>query len=143
MDLPDVLAQAVRGAPTGTPPQPEKEEGKEEASPPGPPGAEIAVPESQTAADVERTIRWLGVTYRPPDVWRERQPSLAEEFQFAMDGSHLPESGPWRAAARAYAAPALAVCSALHIAIWILRSPARHATAWLVVAAVLIGVYAA
>ncbi|MGI5122837.1 hypothetical protein ACQEU5_25300, partial [Marinactinospora thermotolerans] len=102
-----------------------------------------AVPESQTAADVERAVRWLGVTYRPPDVWRERQPSLKEEWDFVMRGDHLPEAGIWRQAARAYAAPALAVCSALHIAIWILRSPARHATAWLVVAAVLIGFYAA
>jgi hypothetical protein len=111
-------------------------------APPAPAGAGTeVVPAGQTAADVERTIRWLGVVYRPPDVWRQRQPSLEEEWRFVLDGSHLPESGPWRAAARAYAAPALALISALHLAVWVLRSPARHATAWVLAAAVVIGVY--
>ena len=86
--------------------------------------------ESRSAAEAERAIKWLGVTFRPPDVWRERQPSLSEEWAFVMDGSHLPEQGLWRAAARGYAAPALGVMAALHLAIWMLRSPARHATAW-------------
>lgn len=92
--------------------------------------------ESPSAADAARAITWLGVTFRPPDVWRERQPSLREEWEFVMDGSHLPEQGLWRAAARGYAAPAIAVITALHFAIWVLRSPARHATAWAVLALV-------
>lgn len=96
----------------------------------------VAVTESRSAADAARAITWLGVTFRPPDVWRERQPSLKEEWEFVMDGSHLPEQGLWRAAARGYAAPAIAVITALHVLIWILRSPARHATAWAVLALV-------
>src|SRR5699024_3336852 len=36
--------------------------------------------------------------------------------------------------ARGYAAPTIALIGALHLAVWILRSPARHATAWLVLA---------
>jgi hypothetical protein len=90
--------------------------------------------ESLSAIEAERAIRWLGVTFRPPDVWRERQPSLKEEWAFVMDGSHLPEEGLWRALARGYAAPAIAVITVLHGLIWVLRSPARHATAWMVVA---------
>ncbi|MET9713367.1 hypothetical protein [Nocardiopsis alba] len=93
---------------------------------------ELVVTESRSAADVARAISVLGVTYRPPDVWRERQPSLKEEWKFVMDGSHLPENDVWRALARGYAAPAMALIAALHLAIWILRSPARHATAWAV-----------
>ncbi|WP_116247732.1 hypothetical protein [Nocardiopsis sp. FIRDI 009] len=89
--------------------------------------------ESRSAAEAERAIKWLGVTFRPPDVWRERQPSLREEWEFVMKGDHLPE-GLWRAAARGYAAPAIGVISLLHFLIWVLRSPARHATAWVVVA---------
>ena len=94
-------------------------------------GAMVAV-DSPSAAEAARALTWLGVTYRPPDVWRERQPSLAEEWAFVLDGSHLPDSEVCRAAARGYAAPAIALISALHLAIWVLRSPARHATAWVV-----------
>lgn len=112
----------------------------EEETPPTPSPAsastpvseELVVTESRSAADVARAISVLGVTYRPPDVWRERQPSLREEWEFVMDGSHLPENDVWRALARGYAAPAMALIAALHLAIWILRSPARHATAWAV-----------
>ncbi len=138
LELPGVLAQAVKDAstredtaapapesPTAPDPEPEPDPG---------PGSEVEVADGQTAADVQRSIRWLGVTYRPPDVWRERQPSLAEEWEFVMRGSHLPESDLWRAAARGYAAPALGVMAALHLAIWVLRSPARHATAWVLAA---------
>ncbi|MFE6309306.1 hypothetical protein [Nocardiopsis sp. NPDC057823] len=96
----------------------------------------VAVTESRSAADADRAIRWLGVTFRPPDVWRERQPSLKEEWDFVLKGDHLPESDLWRAAARGYAAPAIAVITALHFLIWVLRSPARHATAWAVLALV-------
>ncbi|OOC52480.1 MULTISPECIES: hypothetical protein [Nocardiopsis] len=92
--------------------------------------ATLVAVESRSAAEADRAIRWLGVTFRPPDVWRERQPCLAEEWAFVMDGSHLPESEVWRAAARGYAAPAIGLITVLHFAIWILRSPARHATAW-------------
>lgn len=153
--LPGVLAQAVldkpapapqeprQVAPTTAPapppePAPEPEHPAEEPEQPdddseaAPEGGQIAVVESQSAADAERAIKWLGVTFRPPDVWRERQPCLAEEWAFVMDGSHLPEEGLWRALARGYAAPAIAVITALHFAIWVLRSPARHATAWAV-----------
>lgn len=149
--LPGVLAQAVldtpatapekprQAAPTAAPaPWPEPElpaeepeqhnDGQEAA----PEGGQVAVVESPSAAEAERAIRWLGVTFRPPDVWRERQPSLEEEWKFVMDGSHLPEEGLWRAAARGYAAPAIGLMAALHLAVWVLRSPARHATAWMV-----------
>lgn len=108
---------------TGTPPEAEPET------------ALVAV-ESRSAAEAERAITWLGVTFRPPDVWRERQPSLKEEWDFVMKGAHLPEQGLWRAAARGYAAPAIGLITALHFLIWVLRSPARHATAWAVVALV-------
>ncbi|MGW5880266.1 hypothetical protein ACWFMI_27340 [Nocardiopsis terrae] len=100
-------------------------------------GALVAVePQGRSAVEAERAIHWLGVTFRPPDVWRERQPSLKEEWLFVMDGSHLPEQGVWRAAARGYAAPAIALISGLHFLIWVLRSPARHATVWAVAALV-------
>ncbi|RKS09995.1 hypothetical protein DFP74_5741 [Nocardiopsis sp. Huas11] len=98
-------------------------------------------PESRSAADAERAITWLGVTYRPPDIWRERQPCLKEEWDFVMKGDHLPGQGPWRAAARGYAVPAIGLIGVLHFLIWILRSPARQVTAWVV--AVLIAVSAA
>ncbi|CAL9623368.1 hypothetical protein SUDANB121_05900 (plasmid) [Nocardiopsis dassonvillei] len=133
-----------QGAKPTAPPSP-KEASKEAATstdvPDTPPEttketALVAVTESRSAADAARAITWLGVTFRPPDVWRERQPSLKEEWEFVMDGSHLPEQGLWRAAARGYAAPAIAVITALHVLIWVLRSPARHATAWAVLALV-------
>lgn len=134
-ELPGVLTQAVLDKPAPAPKAPEP--GKPAPAPAAsedtaPAGGEVAVVDS--AADAARAITWLGVTFRPPDVWRERQPSLAEEWEFVMNGSHLPEQGPWRATARAYAAPALGVMAALHLAIWVLRSPARHATAWVLAA---------
>lgn len=134
-ELPDVVAQAVKSkAPKAhgeakTAPKPSETARKKNE-----PGQEVAVPEGQTAADVARSITWLGVTYRPPDVWRERQPSLKEEFEYVMAGDHLPSEGPWRQLACVYAAPALGVIAALHVAIWILRSPARHITVWVLVA---------
>ncbi|MGW8438833.1 hypothetical protein ACWGKS_27105 [Nocardiopsis sp. NPDC055879] len=118
-------------APQTPAPAPEQDQGAQAAAAAS---AELVEVESRSAAEAERAIRWLGVTYRPPDVWRERQPSLREEWEFVMDGSHLPEQGVWRAAARGYAAPTIALIGALHLAVWILRSPARHATAWLVLA---------
>jgi|SRR5699024_3806158 len=142
LDLPEALAGAVLDQ--ATPPKtantaqaPTEKPKPQETAPAGQEteeSTEVAVVEGRSAADAERAIRWLGVTYRPPDVWRERQPSLKEEWDFVMDGSHLPEQGPWRAAARGYAAPTIALIGALHLAVWILRSPARHATAWLVLA---------
>lgn len=101
-------------------------------------GGAVAVVEGRSAQDAARALTWLGVTFRPPDVWHERQPSLEEEWRFVMDGSHLPDSEVWKAAARGYAAPAIALISALHLAIWVLRSPARHATAWTLFLTVLI-----
>lgn len=135
----------VTSAPQTPAPVPEQDQGAQTAAPATTPASTDAPPEADTttelvevesrsAAEAERAIRWLGVTYRPPDVWRERQPSLKEEWAFVMDGSHLPEQGVWRAAARGYAAPTIALIGALHLAVWILRSPARHATAWLVLA---------
>lgn len=115
-------------------PVPEQDQGAEPAAAATDTSAELVEVESRSAAEAERAIRWLGVTYRPPDVWRERQPSLREEWEFVMDGSHLPEQGVWRAAARGYAAPTIALIGLLHLAVWILRSPARHATAWIVLA---------
>lgn len=140
--LPEALAAAVLGnqappeaespvrgpAPT---PEPVQDVGTAEAS-----AASLVAVESRSAAEADRAIRWLGVTFRPPDVWRERQPSLREEWEFVLDGSHLPEQGLWRAAARGYAAPAIGLITLLHFLIWVLRSPARHATAWVVVALV-------
>ncbi|MFI6579348.1 hypothetical protein ACIBFB_26495 [Nocardiopsis sp. NPDC050513] len=122
-------------------PAPEQDQGAEPTAPDTTPTstettketALVAV-ESRSAAEAERAIKWLGVTFRPPDVWRERQPSLKEEWDFVMKGDHLPEQGLWRAAARGYAAPAIGVISLLHFLIWVLRSPARHATVWAVVA---------
>lgn len=119
--LPEALAAAVLG--NQAPPEAAKE-------------AALVAVESRSAAEADRAIRWLGVTFRPPDVWRERQPSLREEWEFVLDGSHLPEQGLWRAAARGYAAPAIGLITLLHFLIWVLRSPARHATAWVVVALV-------
>lgn len=118
-------------APQTPAPVPEQDQGAQAAAAAT---TELVEVESRSAAEAERAIKWLGVTYRPPDVWRERQPSLREEWEFVMDGSHLPEQGPWRAAARGYAAPTIALIGALHLAVWILRSPARHATAWIVLA---------
>ena len=114
-------------APQTPAPVPEQDQGAQAAA-----TTELVEVESRSAAEAERAIKWLGVTYRPPDVWRERQPSLREEWEFVMDGSHLPEQGVWRAAARGYAAPAIGLITALHFVIWVLRSPARHATAWMV-----------
>lgn len=146
--LPDALACAVLDKTTAPPknPKPSMHEPKKPAPQPSTEpeettptseeteeSTEVAVVEGRSAADADRAIRWLGVTYRPPDVWRERQPSLREEWEFVMDGSHLPEQGPWRAAARGYAAPAIGLITVLHVLIWVLRSPARHATAWAVV----------
>ncbi|SHK92412.1 hypothetical protein SAMN05421803_14313 [Nocardiopsis flavescens] len=161
--LPEALAAAVLGpqapatakpkapaAPAAPAPAPERDQGaKPEASreaaagtdvPDTPPQTEetaLVAVESPSAADAARAITWLGVTFRPPDVWRERQPSLKEEWEFVLKGDHLPEQGLWRAAARGYAAPAIAVITALHVLVWVLRSPARHATAWAVLALVL------
>lgn len=156
--LPEALAAAVLDpkAPPKTEPRPPKARTAEPAAPPtstperdqgaeptapetAPTGTEatqetaVVAVESRSAAEAERAIKWLGVTFRPPDVWRERQPSLAEEWDFVMDGSHLPDREVWRAAARGYAAPAIGLITALHFLIWVLRSPARHATAWAVV----------
>lgn len=125
--VPDQDQGAQAAAPATTP-------ASTDAPPEADTSAELVEVESRSAAEAERAIRWLGVTYRPPDVWRERQPSLREEWEFVMDGSHLPEQGVWRAAARGYAAPTIALIGLLHLAVWILRSPARHATAWLVLA---------
>ncbi|KOX18056.1 hypothetical protein [Nocardiopsis sp. NRRL B-16309] len=162
--LPDALAHAVLGSqapPKAAPkapaagtdqsaarapaPAPERDQAAEPTAPKDAPTstdtptetseetALVAV-ESPSAAEAERAIKWLGVTFRPPDVWRERQPSLREEWAFVMDGSHLPEEGLWRALARGYAAPAIGVITVLHFLTWVLRSPARHATAWVVAA---------
>ena len=152
--LPEALAAAVLGnqAPpaavsktpaartAGPAPEPVQDVGAAEASAATSPEtakeAALVAVESRSAAEADRAIRWLGVTFRPPDVWRERQPSLREEWEFVLDGSHLPEQGLWRAAARGYAAPAIGLITLLHFLIWVLRSPARHATAWVVVALV-------
>ncbi|WP_026119890.1 hypothetical protein [Nocardiopsis ganjiahuensis] len=145
--LPEAVARAVKAAPpaperdqepvkAAPPPAPVAEEADPSAPPAGPQapvpaGEDLAVAQDgRTAADVARSLTWLGVTYRPPDIWRQRQPSLREEFDFVMAGAHLPEQGPWRLLARLYAAPAMALIGVLHALIWILRSPARHATAW-------------
>ncbi|MGW9351733.1 hypothetical protein [Nocardiopsis flavescens] len=137
--------------PAASAPAPERDQDTKPTTPQAPKEASTEAPtttettketalvavESPSAADAAAAITWLGVTFRPPDVWRERQPSLKEEWEFVMDGSHLPEAGLWRAAARGYAAPAIAVITALHVLVWVLRSPARHATAWAVLALVL------
>jgi len=124
-------APRTESAPAPTP-TPEPEQPVQEEKEAAPEGGEVVVVQSCSAADAARAITWLGVTYRPPDVWRERQPSLSEEWAFVMKGDHLPEQGPWRAAARGYAVPAMGLITVLHALIWVLRSPARNATAWAV-----------
>ena len=93
---------------------------------------------TDTAAEVSAFGAWARATFTPPDFWHQPTPSAAEEAAFARASEHLPEQGPWRAAAAAYGTAAAGVITGLLALVWIVRAPARAGVGALVAAAVLI-----
>lgn len=71
---------------------------------------------------------WVVSTFTPASgLYTDRQPSIEETLRRARDGAQLPESGPLRAASRAYGYGAAAATAALETGKWVVAHPARLA----------------
>ncbi len=90
---------------------------------------------TDTAADMNRLAAWAHETFRPPQVWSQRPLSACEVVTDART-RQLP--GHWPVLRRGYGYCAAGLTVAAVALIWIVQSPARLATAALLVVAVVL-----
>lgn len=80
------------------------------------------------AGRLRAAYAWAVTTFTPESgLYTERQPSIEETLRRAKHGQQLPDSGPLRAASKAYGYGAAAAIAALDTARWIVAHPARLA----------------
>jgi len=92
-------------------------------------GALEPVPDHRSVRSVASVVATVA---KPPALWSEARPSLADVWAYGRRGQYAGETGIWRVLGQIYAAFVIGATFAGYFALWVIQHPARLAVATVV-----------